>query len=89
MYTRSEFFKVILAALFGQKFVPYIPKPVVKFPVASAGLSHLAAVYYKRKALDRLQKVFVFRNTRKEDFIAPSSGRTVQFFRYKKDNGQS
>jgi N4-gp56 family major capsid protein len=49
---------------------------------ASAGLAHLANVYYRRKGLDRLQKKFVFRGATMKDMLPKASGRTVQFFRY-------
>lgn len=49
---------------------------------SSAGLSHLAAVLYRRKALDRLQKKFVFRAACMKDMLQRQNGRTVQFFRY-------
>jgi N4-gp56 family major capsid protein len=48
----------------------------------SAGLAHLAAVYYKKKGLDRLQKKFVFRSACMKDMLAKQMGRTVQWFRY-------
>ena len=49
---------------------------------SSAGLAHLASVFYKRKALDRLQKKFVFREATFKDMVPKQSGRTVQWFRY-------
>ena len=49
---------------------------------SSAGLSHLAAILYRKKALDRLQKKFVFREACSKDMLQKASGRTVQFFRY-------
>lgn len=49
---------------------------------SSAGLSHLQAILYRKKALDRLQKKFVFRQACSKDMLQRSSGRTVQFFRY-------
>ena len=48
----------------------------------SAGLAHLQSIYYKKKALDRLQKKFVFRALCDKDNLPKQSGRTVQFFRY-------
>lgn len=48
----------------------------------SAGLSHLAAILYKKKALDRLQKKFVFRKACMKENLQRMSGRTAQFFRY-------
>jgi N4-gp56 family major capsid protein len=48
----------------------------------SAGLAHLAAVYYRKKGLDRLQKKFLFRQACEKDMIQKQVGRTVQFFRY-------
>jgi len=49
---------------------------------SSAGLSHLAAILYRKKALDRLQKKFRFRTACSKDMLQRQSGRTVQFFRY-------
>jgi N4-gp56 family major capsid protein len=49
---------------------------------SSAGLSHLAAILYRKKALDRLQKKFVFRKACSKDMMTKQNGRTVQFFRY-------
>jgi N4-gp56 family major capsid protein len=48
----------------------------------SAGLAHLAAIYYRKKGLDRLQKKFLFRTACEKDMIQKQVGRTVQFFRY-------
>lgn len=45
-------------------------------------LGHLATIYYEKRALDRLQKKFVFRDACKHDMIPKMVGRTVQFFRY-------
>lgn len=49
---------------------------------STAGLSHLASVYYKKEGLSRLQKKFVFRAVCVDDMIPKQSGRTVQFYRY-------
>lgn len=49
---------------------------------SSAGLAHLANVYYRKKGLDRLQKKFVFRDACMKDMLPKAVGRTVQFFRY-------
>jgi N4-gp56 family major capsid protein len=49
---------------------------------SSAGLAHLASVYYKKKGLDRLQKKFVFREACMDDMVPKQVGRTVQFYRY-------
>lgn len=48
----------------------------------SAGLPHVQTVYYKKKALDRLQKKFLFRNACMSDMVPKQEGRTVQWFRY-------
>lgn len=48
----------------------------------SAGLSHLAAVLYRKKGLNRLMKKFRFREACSKDMLQRMSGRTVQFFRY-------
>jgi hypothetical protein len=49
---------------------------------SSAGLAHLQSLYYKKRALDRLQKKFVFRSACEKDMIPKQVGRSVQFFRY-------
>ena len=49
---------------------------------ASAGMAHLANVYYRKKGLDRLQKKFVFRDATMKDMLPKQVGRSVQFFRY-------
>ncbi len=48
----------------------------------SAGLSHLAAVWYRRKSLDRLQKKFLFREACMDDMLPKMSGKTIQWYRY-------
>lgn len=48
----------------------------------SAGLPHVQVTYYKKKALDRLQKKFLFRSACMTDMIPKQEGRTVQWFRY-------
>lgn len=49
---------------------------------SSPGLAHLQAVYYRKKALDRLQKKFVFMDACDKDSLPKASGRTIQYFRY-------
>jgi len=49
---------------------------------SSAGLAHLQSLYWKKKALDRLQKKFVFREACDKDTMPLNSGRTAQWFRY-------
>lgn len=48
----------------------------------SAGLAHLATVWYNRRALDQLKKRFRFYNAMEPDMIPRRSGKTVQWFRY-------
>lgn len=48
----------------------------------SPGLPHVQVTYYKKKALDRLQKKFVFRDACMKDMVPKQEGRTVQWFRY-------
>lgn len=48
----------------------------------SAGLAHLATVWYNRRALDQLKKRFRFYNACEPDMIPRRSGKTVQWFRY-------
>lgn len=48
----------------------------------SAGLPHVQVVYYKKRALDRLQKKFLFRKPCSHEGQPQGSGRTMQFFRY-------
>lgn len=45
-------------------------------------LTHLATVYYERKALDTLMQRFVFREGCVGDIIPKRVGKTVQFYRY-------
>lgn len=49
---------------------------------SSAGLAHLASIYYKRKGLDRLMKKFIFRQVCMDDMLPKANGKTVQFYRY-------
>jgi len=49
---------------------------------SSSGLAHYATVYYKRRGLDRLQKIFRFRDVTMKDILPKQNGRTVQWFRY-------
>lgn len=48
----------------------------------SAGLAHLVQFYYVKKALDRLQDVFLFRTVGMPDVIPRRSGRTVVWHRW-------
>ncbi len=48
----------------------------------SPGLTHLATVYYERKALDTLMKKFLFRTATEPDILPKRSGKTIQFYRY-------
>lgn len=48
----------------------------------SAGLPHIQVTYYKKTALDRLEKKFSFRDACMTDMIPKQEGRTVQWFRY-------
>lgn len=48
----------------------------------SAGLAHLATVWYNRRALDQLKRRFRFYNACEPDMIPRRSGKTVQWFRY-------
>ena len=45
-------------------------------------LTHLATVYYERKALDTLKKKFMFREACVPDVMPLRSGKTIQFYRY-------
>lgn len=45
-------------------------------------LTHLATVYYERKALDTLMKRFMFRSATVPDVMPLRSGKTIQFYRY-------
>jgi len=49
---------------------------------SSAGLAHLQTIYYKKRALDRLTKKFLFKKATYSESLPMNSGRTVQFFRY-------
>ncbi len=48
----------------------------------SAGLAHLATVWYNRRALDQLKRRFRFYNACEPDMVPRRSGKTVQWFRY-------
>ena len=48
---------------------------------SSATLAHLQAIHYRKKALDRLQTKFVFREAGMKDSMPQGSGRTTQWFR--------
>jgi N4-gp56 family major capsid protein len=45
-------------------------------------LAHLAMVYYERKLLDQLTKMFRFRQATEPDVLPLRNGKTVQFYRY-------
>lgn len=45
-------------------------------------LTHLATVYYERKALDTLKKKFMFREATVPDVMPLRNGKTIQFYRY-------
>jgi N4-gp56 family major capsid protein len=49
---------------------------------ATPSLTHLATVYYERKSLDQLTKVFRFRQACEPDILPLRVGKTVQFYRY-------
>jgi N4-gp56 family major capsid protein len=57
----------------------YSPTPNT---TVSAGLAHLATVWYNRRALDQLKKRFRFYNACEPDMVPRRSGKTVQWFRY-------
>ena len=48
----------------------------------TAGLNHLATVWYNRRALDQLKKRFRFYHAMEPDMVPRRSGKTVQWFRY-------
>jgi N4-gp56 family major capsid protein len=48
----------------------------------SGGLSHLASVYYERRALDNIKQFLVFMGITESDDIPKRNGTTVQFYRY-------
>jgi N4-gp56 family major capsid protein len=48
----------------------------------SGGLSHLATVYYEKRALDNLKQRLVFDSIVEPDDIPRRNGATVQFYRY-------
>lgn len=48
----------------------------------TAGINHLATVWYNRRALDQLKRRFRFYNACEPDMIPRRSGKTVQWFRY-------
>lgn len=59
----------------------YVPVPGSQ-TTASSSLAHLATVFYRKKALDRLQTKFLFQSVCMDDMLPRMSGRTIQFFRY-------
>src|SRR2546430_1493451 len=48
----------------------------------TAGLAHLATVWYNRRGLDQLKRRFRFYNACEPDMVPRRSGKTVQWFRY-------
>lgn len=48
----------------------------------TGSLAHLATVYYSRKALDQLKKMFRFHMLGEPDEISLRVGKTIQWFRY-------
>lgn len=78
-----------LAGLLGLPVAKYLPTPkvpppiVVSFSASVAGLNHLSAVLYKKKALERLQTTFQFRHITAQDIVMrPMWGRKITFNRY-------
>ena len=59
----------------------YTPVPASQ-TTGSSQLAHLATVFYRKKALSRLQKKFVFQDVCMKDMLERQSGRIVQFYRY-------
>lgn len=59
--------------------MPYAPSPNT---TGSAGQAHLASVFYRKKALDRLQKKFLFREAMSKEVLPKQVGRTIQFYRH-------
>lgn len=49
---------------------------------STSQIQHLATVYYQRKMLDQLMKIFLFLSVTEPDVLPLRSGKTVQFFRY-------
>lgn len=48
----------------------------------SSGLGHLATVFYTKTGMDRLEKIFQFRQVCEENMLQRNTGKTVQWFRY-------
>ncbi len=48
----------------------------------SPGLTHLATVWYNKKSLDQLMKMFQFMQVAEPDVLPLRSGKTCQWFRY-------
>lgn len=59
----------------------YQPVPASQ-TTGSSALAHLATVMYRKKALDVLQKKFVFQDVCMDDMLPRASGKTIQFYRY-------
>lgn len=59
--------------------MPYAPAGQT---TQSAGLTHLATVFYQRKALDQLRQMFRFAAITEPNDLPLKSGKTVQMYRY-------
>lgn len=59
----------------------YSPVPAAQ-TTGTSTLAHLQTVFYRKKALDRLQTKFCFRQICTDDMLPRMSGKTVQFFRF-------
>jgi hypothetical protein len=79
--TRKEFFLRILAAVSLCK-VPEVFEFKAIQATSSPGLIHLQTAYFKKKALDRLQAKFRFRDASSVDLIPHKKGETVEWYRY-------
>lgn len=59
----------------------YQPVPATQ-TTGTSSLPHIATVFYKRKALDRLMTKFQFEKACMPDMLERQQGKTVQFWRY-------
>lgn len=59
--------------------MPYVPTSMT---TATAGIQGIDRIYYTRKALDRLQKKFIFRKPCDSEDLPLHSGRTAQWYRW-------
>jgi hypothetical protein len=76
----------LFGAVLGGFIFPKLPMRIIGATAPRtviAPLAPLQSLLYKKKALDQLQKKFVFHQWERGVVIGSPSGKTVQFYRYK------